>query len=40
MNHLNSMRKFGLIIPANAQAYWCEFCDGGWHLGHGKKEKK
>ncbi len=41
LNYLNRMRKWGMIIPKNASAYLCPFCNH-WHLGHNKfyKEKE
>lgn len=37
MNMLDRIKKTGKIIPHNANAYRCTYCDG-WHLGHAKVE--
>jgi hypothetical protein len=33
LNHIKQMKKRGVIISADANAYKCEGC-GRWHLGH------
>ena len=35
LKHLNRIRKWGMIIPKNAHAYLCPYCNF-WHLGHDK----
>lgn len=35
LKELKSIARTGKIIPPNAHAYKCPYCDG-WHLGHNK----
>jgi len=39
LKHLSRIRKWGMIISANASAYLCVHC-GRWHLGHDKYYKE
>ena len=38
LNRLKSIKKRGIIVPENAGAYHCPFCNR-WHLGHRGEER-
>jgi hypothetical protein len=33
---LRALKRKGIIVPRNANAYYCDHCNG-WHTGHNRR---